>query len=286
MDKPIIKWTGSKRSQAKRILMYFPTEIETYYEPFAGGCSVLYQLLKQKWHIQHYIVSDICPDLIALWKLIQTNPNQLAKDYTDHWIKLQQNGHAYYYEIREHFNQTRNPSDFFFLSRTCINGLTRFNQNHEFNSPLHITRKGMNPKTMRIIILQWATLIKEVQFRCVDYRSITPVSSEDFLYIDPPYSQSGNIYYGNIDFNEFIHWVSIIPCGYAISLNAIKKSLDNANDILPPTLYDQKEIIKSGISPYGLVLYNQRNMIHEYLYLRYHNQKPRYTKTYKIDAFL
>ena len=43
--QPVIKWSGSKRSQAKDIIKYFPKEIDTYYEPFCGGASVLRALL-------------------------------------------------------------------------------------------------------------------------------------------------------------------------------------------------------------------------------------------------
>lgn len=41
MFEPVIKWSGSKRSQANEILKYFPKEIDTYYEPFCGGLQFL-----------------------------------------------------------------------------------------------------------------------------------------------------------------------------------------------------------------------------------------------------
>lgn len=39
MIKPVIKWSGSKRSQAAEILKYVPDSYGTYYEPFIGGGS-------------------------------------------------------------------------------------------------------------------------------------------------------------------------------------------------------------------------------------------------------
>lgn len=41
MFQPVIKWSGSKRSQCEDIISLFPKEINTYYEPFCGGASVL-----------------------------------------------------------------------------------------------------------------------------------------------------------------------------------------------------------------------------------------------------
>lgn len=39
--QPVIKWSGSKRSQAEEIISYFPRNYNTYYEPFIGGGSIL-----------------------------------------------------------------------------------------------------------------------------------------------------------------------------------------------------------------------------------------------------
>ena len=40
MFQPVIKWSGSKRSQADEIIKYFPTNIDTYYKPLIGGGSI------------------------------------------------------------------------------------------------------------------------------------------------------------------------------------------------------------------------------------------------------
>jgi len=38
----LIKWTGGKRRQARRIFEHFLRQIATYHEPFLGGGAVLY----------------------------------------------------------------------------------------------------------------------------------------------------------------------------------------------------------------------------------------------------
>ena len=45
--KTIIKWTGSKRYQAPCIVDKFHKTINTYFEPFLGGGSVLGELLER-----------------------------------------------------------------------------------------------------------------------------------------------------------------------------------------------------------------------------------------------
>ena len=68
--KPIIKWSGSKRSQSEEIIKRFPKEIKTYYEPFVGGGSVLFQLLNSNVKVDKYICSDINKELIDIWNCI------------------------------------------------------------------------------------------------------------------------------------------------------------------------------------------------------------------------
>ena len=44
MFKPVIKWSGSKRSQSAKIKEYLPDKFNRYYEPFIGGGSMLYAI--------------------------------------------------------------------------------------------------------------------------------------------------------------------------------------------------------------------------------------------------
>ena len=73
--QPFIKWSGSKRSQAKEILKHFPRKIDTYYEPFCGGASMLFALMKSDdIEVKKYHISDINEDLYSLLISLKQQP--------------------------------------------------------------------------------------------------------------------------------------------------------------------------------------------------------------------
>ena len=129
----LIKWTGSKAKGAGTIVALFPRVIDTYYEPFVGGGSVLYTLLTSEIMIRQIKCSDICTPLIDLWNVVKHDPRRLFNAYETMWRSLQSGGKQYYYAIRQTFNLTGDPCQFFFLLRTCRHGLIRFNRRGEFN---------------------------------------------------------------------------------------------------------------------------------------------------------
>ena len=77
MFNPVIKWSGSKRSQAERIKKFLPESFDKYYEPFIGGGSMLYAINPEK-----AVCGDICRPLIDLWNKIKNEPEQLAYEYS------------------------------------------------------------------------------------------------------------------------------------------------------------------------------------------------------------
>lgn len=75
--QPVIKWSGSKRSQAEQIVSYFPREINTYIEPFCGGASVFRALVESNINVKRYVLADNNFDLMNLWQRIKDFPEMV-----------------------------------------------------------------------------------------------------------------------------------------------------------------------------------------------------------------
>jgi len=266
MFQPVIKWTGSKRSQASQLVKLFP-KFSTYYEPFVGGGSVLYALGPSK-----AVCGDICKPLIDLWTLIQKNPDTLIKQYDKDWNKLQNEGYHIYYDIRDRFNEYGKPEDLFFLSRTCVNGLIRFNKAGAFNNSLHHTRRGINPNRISSVILDWSEKIQDVKFVHKDYRgTIKNANSDDFVYLDPPYHSTTGRYFGKIDSDELIKTLRDLnenKIKFILSYDGIRENKFYLKD-LPKDLYKRHLFLESGNSAFKKTMSKKVEMVSESVYLNW-----------------
>ena len=266
MFQPVIKWSGSKRTQSEKIKSFLPNHFNTYYEPFIGGGSMLYSITPEK-----AICGDICVPLIALWNEIKTNPNDLAESYRVRWERLQKDSKVYY-EIRDNYNKNNNPQDLLFLSRTCINGLIRFNANGVFNSSFHYKRPGISPDTLKSIILDWSKHISGANFIAEDYRVTTVDAKEgDIVYIDPPYFHTRGMYYGTIDYDElfmFLEDINHRGVKYILSLD-LKRGYNDKTIDIPSELYKRHEFIKSGLSSFSRIVSQKSVCVFESIYLNW-----------------
>ena len=272
--QPVIKWSGSKRSQADKILEFFPKEIDTYYEPFVGGGSVIKKLLSSDIKVNRYICSDINNDLIDLWNLIKSSPVLVADRYEEMWNELnidddKERKKQYFYMIRKRFNEEKNPLDFMFIMRTTTNGMPRYNLSGEFNNSFHITRDGIKPDTLRSIIIKWSEVLNEynVEFICQDYQNII-TKPNDYMYLDPPYANTKGMYYGVLDYNVFWEWLRKQPCSYALSFNGVSGEIDSTYAV-PKDTYNKHEYLLSGNSSFKRTIGKSNDsIVYESLYIK------------------
>ena len=217
ITKPFLKWVGGKTQILDEVLALFPTEMENYYEPFLGGGSVLLGLLSKikdsKIKVKSKIyASDLNPNLIALYKNIQSNPDTLinevkliTQDFTrctgtvvnrnattkDEAMTSQE---SYYFWIRSTFNalppaERQSPKGsamMLFMNKTGFRGLYREGPKG-FNVPFGNYK---NPTILdEAHIRQVSTLIQGVVFSCQSYAEVLKLpKSGDFVYLDPPYA--------------------------------------------------------------------------------------------------
>lgn len=273
--QPVIKWSGSKRSQSEEIVKRIPRkEYNTYYEPFCGGCSILFQLLHSDIKFNKYICSDKNEGLINLWNEIKNNPDEVAKQYELMWNELnidedKERKKQYFYMVRDRYNKEHSPYDFMFIMRTTTNGMPRYNKNGEFNNSFHVTRNGIKPSSLYKIIKEWSAVLNKynVEFVHQEYSKIQ-TKENDFIYLDPPYANTKGMYYGAINYEELWNWMSKQSCDYMLSFDG-KSTTEDMTYEVPDYLYSKHEYLYSGNSSFRRVIgKSNKEYIEESLYIK------------------
>lgn len=278
--QPVIKWSGSKRSQCDEILGYFPEEIGTYYEPFCGGCSMLMGLMLSGKRVGRYVCSDVNGDLIRLWGKVKDNPDEVYGSYVGLWGELNKDDdmerkRKFFEGQRSIYNETHDPLVFFFLMRTCVNGMPRYNSMGKFNTGFHVTRDGIRPERLKPILYEWSDKLigNNVEFVCSSYEWVLgEVCEGDFVYMDPPYFNTKGMYYGGIElgsFFDFLGEVSMKGVRFALSFDGRSGDVDCTYDV-PKECYKRHSYIRSGNSSFRRTIGKDRNaVVYESLYLNY-----------------
>lgn len=271
---PVIKWTGSKRSQSKAITSMFPVGYARYFEPFVGGGSMLYAS-----GARDAVASDICRPLIDLWNDIKYKPDALSQGYRARWEMLQRDAAAEtYYAVRERFNKairdggSADPSDFLFLTRTCMSGLVRFNSKGEFNVSFHAGRPGVHPDTMHKTLNEWSTRISGTVFLCDDFVSVlASATHDDLVYLDPPYLHTKGIYGSTVSLEQLCACLDDLNrrgIRWLMSYDGTSGDDDHTASI-PKELYMRHIYIPSGVSSFKRIVCRKTEHVMESLYTNY-----------------
>lgn len=278
MNKQIIKWSGSKRSQAKLICDKIPDkQYNSYNEPFCGSASVLIEILNRddKSKFNSFQCSDINKDLINVWNFIKDKPQELLNGYKYHWNEFNktdiQHRKEYFELIRSRYNKEHNPIDFMFIMRTTTNGMPRYNNSGAFNNSCHFSRPGINPDSLNEIVLNASDLLNEnnVIFKHCSFEDYTTQNVDDFFYLDPPYNATKGMYYGNFSTNSFFEWINNNNFTYILSYDG---KIENGEDftIKIPINYKNHEYLESGNSSFRRVVGNSNDsVVFESIYMNF-----------------
>ncbi|MBP1617716.1 MAG: adenine methylase [Bacteroidetes bacterium] len=160
-------------------------------EPFMGTGVVAFNVMPAR-----ALLCDSNPHLINLYKGIQnkTITSAIVKHHLiEEGDKLLQTKGEHYYEVRKRFNSNGDSLDFIFLSRSCFNGMMRFNKGGGFNVPF-CKKPNRFAQSLVTKITNQVDYISEIidrgdyTFKNQDFRvTLSELSSDDFVYSDPPY---------------------------------------------------------------------------------------------------
>ena len=192
---PPLKWAGGKKYLVPRLADLFkPYRTRRYVEPFCGGLAAALGLMPRDAYI-----NDVNPHLINFYRQIRLHglTTSIAMLYDK----------DLYYMHRERFNELtkKNQSDtteaaelFYYLNRTCFNGLCRFNRSGGFNVPFGEYTTINYARTF----IKYQSTFKWWDFSCEDFSRVQ-LKPDDFVYVDPPYDVEFTTYSaGGFDWND------------------------------------------------------------------------------------
>lgn len=175
---PPLKWAGGKRWLVPALKQLYQNYSERrLVEPFAGGLSVALGLMPSR-----ALLADINPHAINFYCQLKRGLSTSIR---------MRNERSSYLRMRQKFNRlvsegfSRSPEGaelFYYLNRTCFNGLCRFNSDGLFNVPFG---RYTNP-TYRKDFSAYKNVFRNWKFMCCDFEAVELIPT-DFVYADPPY---------------------------------------------------------------------------------------------------
>lgn len=179
-----MKWAGGKGQLLPELMKRLPSTFNRYFEPFIGGGALFFSLEPENAYI-----SDINPDLINVYQVVQSDVHMLIRSLKKHYYCKD-----YFYDIRgadreknyARWGRVRKASRFIFLNKTCFNGLYRVNSMGHFNVPFG------NYKNPRILdepnLLACSQALQEVKIAVSPFDKVeSEAGPGDLIYFDPPY---------------------------------------------------------------------------------------------------
>ncbi|KIC23214.1 Dam family site-specific DNA-(adenine-N6)-methyltransferase [Leisingera sp. ANG-S3] len=178
----LVEWIGNCAA---------PQKYDRWVEPFMGTGVVAFNVRPKA-----ALMCDSNPHMISFYKALQDKEidgQRVRQFLSEEGAKLLATEGDHYYTIRERFNSSGNPLDFLFLSRSCFNGMMRFNRKGGFNVPFCKKPNRFAPALITKISNQveaTAFVIQngDYEFRHQEFRdTLEMVGDADIVYCDPPY---------------------------------------------------------------------------------------------------
>ncbi|SFA93788.1 DNA adenine methylase [Lentibacillus halodurans] len=245
---PFLKWAGGKRWLIQKYPEYFPTEYNTYFEPFLGSGVVFFHLQPKE-----AVLNDTNKDLIDSYRAIKSRWRKVYNLLTKHHENHCKN---YYYHIRStnYHSLEERAAKMIYLNRTCFNGIYRVNKKGDFNVPI-----GSKTKVLLDTddFQGTSKLLKGIELLNNDFEKVINRSSiNDFIFVDPPYTVRHNSN-GFVKYNEVLFsWEDqerLANCLIEAKKRGVKILMTNAAHPSIQQLYEPKGFNIKSVSRYSSI---------------------------------
>ncbi len=253
---------------------------------------MLFYMLQRYPNIQHAVINDINPDLATCYRTVRDYPRQLIeslRDIENAYLSLQteEDRKDFFMAVRNRYNKKNldhidNTTLFFFLNRTCFNGLYRVNKKGAFNVPFgkYTTPTICDPDT----ILKDSQLLHRVEILTGDFEdTFSHAKGNTLFYFDPPYRPLNDTSsfndYTKEDFNDHAqirlkeYCDKITDAGYKFMLSNSDCKGRNETECFFDVLYEAYQIERVWASRCINSNPNKRGKLTEILVHNYLNTK-------------
>lgn len=248
--RPFLKWAGGKQRCLPNILPHLPNA-NRLVEPFTGAGTIFLNT-----EYPNYLLGEINHDLINLYSILREHHTSFI-DYCQTFFSLKNNNKTKYYQLREHFNQSKDiyqrAALFLYLNRHGFNGLCRYNQSGIYNVPYGDHGKN-GPYFPKKELLSFTTKAKNVDFVCQDFRMTFALTKPgDVIYCDPPYApldievKSFSYHQHTFDIEE---QTSLAEYALTASKKGIPVIISNHDTPFTRELYQKAKIISFPVQRY------------------------------------
>jgi len=193
---PAFRYMGGKARLRNWLIQHFPPSGNIYLEPFAGLGNVFFAA-KNSLDFKKWWLNDTNPFLRSLLKVdLESLPPQVSKDDFDSW-------------------KSKNDD----VARVIEPRITFGGKGYKYGySGSSGTHKGYNGKLYRGVCNSAKELLAGVSITNLSWEklNIPKLSSDDFVYCDPPYFGT-SASYSNIKHEDLVRVLNASRCRWAIS---------------------------------------------------------------------
>ena len=238
--KSPLNYTGGKYKLLPQILPYFPNDINTFIDLFAGGCNVGINI-----KANNIICNDsnkVVIDLMHNWNKLNSEQALKILEQTINKYNLSKTNEEGFKNIRQDYNEGNKSWNIFYAMLTnAFNYQIRFSKQGNYNMPFGRNRSSFNP-TLKKNFIKYIDKLNNINisFTNKDFRDVKMdnLNNNDFVYCDPPYLISCASYneqdgwHKDCEKDLLILLDSLNNKGIKFALSNVLENKGKSNDIL------------------------------------------------------